>query len=479
MARDTDKLSDREIETFGVKIGKDQTTGEDKPVSYLKGDGQGLWIKISPTGTKSWVFRQKGKAMGLGSYARPAIPEQRKGRNKLPALDAIEGLLTIDQARAKAAEIREAIRAGKREHCEIDPKKAREELRQAAVIEQARKDGVGTFAHWAGQCIDARKAKWVGRDYASSEDQWRRSLAKYVLPHIGDMLVDQITTNDIVEKVLKPLWGTMTETGVRLRSRIEAIIGYAYQTHADLQTRTYTNPAQWKLMNHRLGGTREEVQPSKRMPTFDKMTLAKDLPVFMAELRARTEVDAKALELIILTACRREEICGLRWDEIDEESRSMTIPPERMKGKKGKRKEHRVPLSDAALRVIEEMRERRKFDREHVFPGRPNPNESLGGYAPLNFLQRELRPKGGLSVHGMRQSFKTWASETTDFGDDISEAALAHKLGGKVHQSYMTGDLFEKRRGLMQAWADACYPPPAAPAQDDGVVVPFAVRKAS
>jgi integrase len=181
-----------------------------------------------------------------------------------------------------------------------------------------------------------------------------------------------------------------------------------------------------------------------------------ELPAFLVRLRTREAVAARALEFVILTAARTGEVIGARWNEFDLLEKTWTVPAARMKA----HREHRAPLSARALAIVQEMKAARQSDdgNDYVFPG-PKSKTPLSNMALLMLLRRmELTD---LTVHGFRASFKTWASERTSFQNEIVEAALAHVIGDKVEQAYRRGDLFEKRRRLMQQWATFCTSAPA------------------
>jgi integrase len=237
---------------------------------------------------------------------------------------------------------------------------------------------------------------------------------------------------------LKPIWNEKPETAGRVRGRIEAVLNWAKA----LGLREGQNPAQWRGHLDQLLPPRSKVRPIRHHAALPYA----EVPALTAELRSHTSISARALEFAILTAARSGEVLGARWDEIDLKRRIWVVPGERMKGGK----EHRVPLAPRAVEILNEVAEIQI--NEFVFFGTKQ-GRSLS-YMALLMLLRDLRP--GITVHGFRSAFKDWASEATSFPDYLSEAALAHASADKVRAAYARSDLFEKRRKLMEAWAQHC-----------------------
>jgi integrase len=256
----------------------------------------------------------------------------------------------------------------------------------------------------------------------------------------------------LVLKVLEPIWAKKAETASRVRQRIENILDFA-------KVRGYRegeNPARWRGHLDKLLPAPSKVRKVEHLAALPYAAL----PNFLTKVREREAVAARALEFLILAAARTGEVIGARWNEIDLLDKVWTVPAARMKAYR----EHRVPLSARALAVLEEMQPLRRGNNPDpfVFPG-PRPGKPLSNMAFLMLLRRmELND---LTVHGFRATFKTWASERTSFQNEIVEASLAHIVGGKVEQAYMRGDLFEKRRRLMQQWATFCMSTPTTNAQ--------------
>lgn len=378
----------------------------DKPGYH--GDGGGLWLQVSPTGSKSWIFRymREGRAheMGLGSF------------------------ITVDlaSARVKARACRQMLLDGG------DPLAQRRDARNAKALDEAKRI---TFNQCAEAYIDAHRGSWKNTKHVL---QWENTIATYASPLIGALPVAAVDT-DLVVKVLRPIWRDKTETAVRLRGRIEAILGWATVS----KFRQGDNPARWRGHLDNLLANPNKIAPVRNHPALPW----RDVRGFMEELRAREGVAARAIEFAILTACRSGEVRGARWSEIDLGAKVWTIPAERMKAGK----EHRVPLSTAAMGLL------RSLGRlgDVVFPGR-------GEELPLSdmSLTAVLRRMGhgDITVHGFRSTFRDWCAEeaSNSFSREVCEHALAHSLPDKVEAAYRRGDLFEKRVTLMQAWADYC-----------------------
>ena len=331
---------------------------------------------------------------------------------------------SLADARARATRCRQLLADG------IDPLGAREEAHAARVLEA---NSARTFDECAAAYIQSHRPGWKNPKHV---DQWENTLGTYCSPAFGALPVQSVNTA-LVIKVLEPIWTTKNETASRLRGRIERVLDWA-------KARGYVagdNPARWR-------GHLDKLLPAPRK--VQKVAHHAALPYaqmsgFVRALRAQTGISAPALEFTILTAARTGEVTGAQWDELDLAAKVWTVPADRMKA----RREHRVPLSDTALRAI------RSVPRvgEYVFSG-PRPDRPLSNMAMLVLLRRMKRED--LTVHGFRSSFRDWAAELTNFPREVAEAALAHVLSDKTEAAYRRGDLFEKRRKLMLAWADWC-----------------------
>ncbi len=308
-------------------------------------------------------------------------------------------------------------------------------MRQQAQVSAARDI---SFEEEAKAYIEVHKAGWKNKKHA---DQWTNTLAAYVYPVFGKISARLIDTA-IVVKALQPIWTTKPETAARVRGRVEAVLDWAKA----IGHRDGDNPARWRGHLENLLPKRAKVRKIKHhaaMP-FD------DVPDFMTELARRPATAARALEFAILTAARTEEVLGARRREIDRAKKLWTVPEGRMKGSK----EHRVPLSDAAIDALEKVG---CFDGDadqYVFPGMKR-DRPLSNMAMLNLLQERMgHPE--LTIHGFRSTFSDWTAERTHFSPEVREMALSHAIDNKVEAAYRRSELLEKRRELMDAWARFC-----------------------
>jgi integrase len=340
--------------------------------------------------------------------------------------------LSLAEAREKARGFRKMVKDG------LDPIDDRRALRAAQRAERAK---VMTFRQCAEAYIAAHQVTWRNHKHAA---QWPSTLSAYVYPHFGSLPVQVIDTG-LVTKALEPIWLDKPETAGRVRGRIESILDWA-------KARGYRegeNPARWR-------GHLENLLPKKtkvrRVEHHAALPYA-ELSAFMTELRQQNGIAARALQFTILTAARTGEAIGARWDEINTAERFWTVPGDRMKAGK----EHRTPLSDAAIAVLDEMWAIRSG--KFVFPG-DRPGRPLSNMAMTMALRRMGR--GGLTIHGFRSSFRDWVAERTNFPREVAEMALAHAVSDKVEAAYRRGDLFQKRRQLMGAWARYCGVPAIA-----------------
>jgi integrase len=403
MARAIERLTAQRVERI-------KTAEHPKPGMYA--DGAGLYLRVTPEGARNWVLRymldRKPRWMGLG-----------------PLL-----LYGLADARTRALDAR------RKRHDGIDPIEARRAERMRQRLEAAK---AITFKQCAESYIASHKAGWRNEKHRY---QWNQTLEQFVYPEIGLLPVQAVDTA-LVLKVLEPIWTTKPETASRVRQRIENILDSAKARGF----RDRENPARWRGHLDKVLPARARVREVEHLAALPYT----ELPALLVNLRARPAIAARALEFLILTAARTGEIIGARWSEIDLLDKTWTVPADRMKA----RREHRVPLSALALAILQEMQAARLGDDEnaYVFPG-PKRGKPLSNMAFLMLLRRmELKD---LTVHGFRATFKTWASERTSFQNEITEAALAHIIGDKVEQAYRRGDLFEKRRRLMQQWAMFC-----------------------
>jgi integrase len=385
-------------------------------------DGGGLYLRITPQGTKNWVLRymlnRAPHWMGLGPLA----------------------LYGLQEARARALDAR------RKRHDGIDPIEARRAERTRQRLDAAK---AITFAKVAEGYITAHKAGWRNRKHKA---QWENTLKTHAAP-IMSLPVQSIDTA-LVMRVLEPIWAAKPETASRVRQRIESILDFAkVRGYRDAE-----NPARWRGHLDKLLPARARVRAIEHHAALPYA----ELPAFLASLRTREATAARALEFLILTAARTGEVIGARWNEIDLHDKTWTVPAARMKAQR----EHRVPLSARAVAILQEMQAPRNRDDDNafVFAG-PGPGAPLSNMAFLMLLRRmELND---LTVHGFRSTFRDWAAERTDYPNHVVEMALAHAVSDKVEQAYRRGDLFEKRRRLMQQWATFCTTTPAQKAQSN------------
>lgn len=374
-------------------------------------DGNGLYLQVGPNGSKSWIFRFKiqGRTrwMGLG----PAHT------------------VSLAEAREKARDQRRLLLAG------VDPIEARDAEEKRLLLEAARSR---TFAECVTAYIDAHRDKWKNAKHA---DQWKSTLETHANPTIGHLPVAAVDTG-LVTQVLEKIWKTTPETASRLRGRIEKILDWA-------RVRGYRegeNPARWRGHLEALLPARSTVRVVKHHPALPYSQLGS----FMATLRTQEGDAAIALQLLILCALRTNEVIGARWTEFNLDEALWVIPKERMKIKKN---DHRVPLSPQALAILTKRYDERSS--EYVFPGRGHSH--MSNMAMLALLQRMGRRD--IVPHGFRSTFRDWASEITNYPREVAEAALAHAIADKVEAAYRRGDLFNKRRSMMEAWANFCDTP--------------------
>ncbi len=373
------------------------------PGWHAVGGVAGLGLQVTPTGARSWSLRVviagKRREIGLGGF--PTVQ--------------------IAAAREKARQAREMISEG------IDPILVRKSAASALRAAQARAVNFQTVAE---QYIGAHEAGWRNPKHAA---QWTSTLTQYAYPEIGTMLVASIDTAAVL-RVLKPMWNTKTETASRLRGRIEGILDYA-TAHG---LREGPNPARWKGHLALALPARSKVRKVEHHAALP----VDEMPGFMQRLRAGQGIGARALEFAVLTAARSGEVRGMQWTEVDLAARVWTVPAERMKAGR----EHRVPLSDAAVAVLESLP--RQEGGDVVFRGtRGQPLSDMSLTAVLRRMKVDAVP------HGMRSSFRDWTAEHTSFPNEVAEMALAHAVGDKVEAAYRRGDLFDKRRVMMDAWA--------------------------
>jgi integrase len=371
----------------------------------MHADGGRLWLQVSVGQggglRRSWIFRyavgERERKMGLGS------------------LDTIG----LAEAREKAGECRQLRLQG------IDPIDHRDAERRAQAVSTAKSI---TFKEAADRYIAAHRAGWRNIKHAS---QWASTLGTYAHPVLGSLPVQAIDTG-LVLRVLEPIWTKKPETAARVRGRVESVLDWA----AARGLRQGENPARWKGHLDKLLPRKSKVHKLKHHAALPYSEIA----AFMANLRALGSTPARALEFTILTAARTCEVLGARWEEVDLKTATWTVPEAR--------REHKVPLSRAAIAVLQAMHA--VGQSGFVFPGA---REGKPLYTnALSHMVRYVMGRGDLTVHGFRSTFRDWAAECTSFPREVAEMALAHAIG-------LRGDLFEQRGRLMAAWETACAGP--------------------
>lgn len=371
--------------------------------------GHGAFLQISEFGTRSWVFRYvvNGRAhhVGLGSCT----------------------YVTLAEARQKAFEYRRLLAAGG------DPLQAKRAAKRERLLASTP---ARTFQQVALEYIAQHEREWRS-DH--SRRQWRASLTRYAFPKIGSMAIADVDVAAVLS-VLDPISARVPETTSRVKHRIALILDWA----AARDLRPHDNPARRPRL---LPKHKNQVKHFAAVPYAD-------IGAFMRELRAQEEPSARALEFLVLTVARTNELLGARWSEIDGDI--WTIPSERAKSGKP----HRVPLSARAVELLASL----PRVGQHIFPGR------AGGEMGETTLRKVLKRMGcRATVHGFRSAFRDWAAEQTNYPNHVVEQALAHAIANGVEAAYRRGDLFEKRRQLMQDWAEYCSKPDTA----NGVVLPL------
>lgn len=371
----------------------------DKPGSYQ--DGRGLILKVSLTGSKTWIYRYQFEGrrhdMSLGGY---------------PALNLKDARLVADEHRID-------ISKG------IDPLVKRHNKRHEERVRSKKQEG---FKVQALAYYKTHQVTWSEKH----AQEWLGSMVRHVFPLIGHIAPEDIGTEEILS-VLNPIWQEIPETALRVRNRMELVLDASKAKGL----RSGDNPAKWKgHLDKLLPKQIRDANPFESMPRHL-------IGGFLLRLDRQDSIAARACELLVYTACRNAEVAGARWEEMDLERRVWVIPAARMKAGK----EHRVPLCDAALVIL------RGLEGNH--PVYVFPSKRKNGHIPSNAIGRVLTSLTDKPYvpHGFRASFRTWASETTNFPREVCEMALAHTLESKVEAAYNRGDLLDKRRQLMNEWA--------------------------
>lgn len=377
-----------------------------KPGHHAVGGVAGLYLYVNDAGARSWVLRimvaKKRRHIGLGGY-----PD-----------------VTLAQGREKARLMREEVSIG------VDPIAKRRILASELRAQQLREK---TFRQAAAAYIEAHGDSWKNPKHRA---QWASTLETYVYPIAGDLHVKDVSQEHVL-KILEPIWKTKNETASRVRGRIESVLDWATVRGY----RSGDNPARWKgHLDHLLPAASKvrKVEHRKALPFAD-------MPAFMKQLRSQAGMGARALEFAILTAARSGEVRGAAWSELDLKAKIWTVPATRMKANK----EHRVPLSDAAVELLKSIPK---------IEGNPLVfHAARGGQLSDMALLQVVRRMGADAVpHGFRSSFRDWVGEATSYPRELAEHALAHTLDNKVEAAYRRGDALDRRRKMMDEWSKFC-----------------------
>lgn len=415
-------------ELSALEVKRLNHSGKGGNIARAVGGVSGLLLQITPKGGRSWLLRTsiagKRREIGLGGY-----PD-----------------VTLAQARERAREIKYKIFQG------IDPVEQRKSAR--AELTAAQQTSM-TFAVAVDRCLETKLQAFKN---AKHRDQWYSTLRTYALPYIGDMVLNDISVQDVLRVLSQPagapgetLWQAKTETASRLRGRIESVLSWATVAGH----RTGDNPARWR-------GNLKELLPAaakiKNTLNHPALQIA-DAARWYQQVKIREGLGSRALEFAVLTAARSREVRGARWDEIDFSRLLWIIPASRMKMDR----EHRVPLCDAAVSLLNELP--RFHDNPLVFPAQRGGEMSDATLSATmkrihaasldagrtGFIDRSS--KRPAVPHGLRSTFRDWVAETTDYPREMAEIALAHKIGNAVESAYRRGDMIEKRREMMAEWS--------------------------
>jgi len=397
---------------------------------HFVGEVPGLALQVLQSGVKTWILRVKiggrRRDMGLGGY-----PE-----------------VSLADARTLARQARQKVREG------IDPIEERRAARAALMASAAK---VLTFKEAAEALIAIKQAEWKNPKH---RDQWKATLGRYAYPAIGKLSVADLELSHILN-VLQPIWTEIPETASRLRGRIETVLDWATVSGY----RTGLNPARWRghLDKKLARPAKLKARRNERIGSdgHHAAMAIDDTAPFTARLRGIDGMGARALEFAILTAARSGEVRGAAWDEIDLEAGIWIIPGNRMKAGK----EHRIPLSKPAIRLLKELP--RMAGTHLVFPA---PRGGQLSDMALGAVLRRMKVRA--TAHGFRSTFRDWAGERTAYPGEMAEMALAHAIGSKVEAAYRRGDMFERRRKMMEDWALFLRESPKA-----GEIVPLQGRR--
>ncbi len=379
---------------------------------HADGSNTGLYLQVTSNGqgvTRSWVYRytspttRKRRELGLGST------RVRK----------------LADARSLCSEFRLKVLNG------LDPKDERDQKKAVAVAARAHQI---TFDEAITQCMATKAVEWKNIKHAQ---QWQNTLTTYASPLLGKLSVELIST-ELVHKVLQPIWLAKTETATRVRQRIETVLDWC-------KARGYCkgdNPARLKGALGELLPKSQKIKKVEHHPALPYQRANE----FVMALRKQGGMTSLALEFMLLTACRTGEVVGAKWDEVDLTTNVWTIPPERMKAGK----EHRVPLCKRAVEILQLLKA--KAQNDFIFPSHSVEKNSHMSTGSCLVAMKRMTAFNGFTPHGLRSTFRDWASETTKFANETLELALAHTIKNKAEAAYRRQDQLEKRVKLMQLW---------------------------
>jgi len=380
---------------------------------HADGSNTGLYLQVTSNGqgvTRSWVYRytspttRKRRELGLGST------RVRK----------------LADARSLCSEFRLKVLNG------LDPKDERDQIKAASVTARAHQI---TFDEAITQCMATKAVEWKNIKHAQ---QWKNTLTTYASPLLGKLSVELIST-ELVHKVLQPIWLTKTETATRVRQRIETVLDWC-------KARGYCkgdNPARLKGALGELLPKSQKIKKVEHHPALPYQRANE----FVMALREQGGMTSLALEFMLFTACRTGEVIAAKWEEFDLTTNVWVVPPERMKAGK----EHRVPLSSRALEILESLQA--TVQNDYVFPSHSVEKNSHMSTGSCLVAMKRMTAFKGFTPHGLRSTFRDWASETTKFANETLELALAHTIKNKAEAAYRRQDQLDKRIPLMQLWS--------------------------
>ncbi len=389
-----------------------QVENETSPGYHADGPNTGLYLQITPNGTgvtRSWVYRytsptkRSRRELGLGSVSIRKLADARKFCSEL-RLQVLNG---------------------------VDPKDERDKVRYSTIAARAHQI---TFDEATKQCMSTKAVEWKNIKHGQ---QWQNTLATYASPVLGLIPVNLITT-ELVYRVLQPIWLTKTETATRVRQRVETVLDWC-------KARGYCNGDNPARLKGALGELLPKSQKIKKVVHHPALPYQR-ANEFVIALRAKNNVTSLAMEFMLLTACRTGEVVGAKWNEIDFDAKLWTVPAARMKAGK----EHRVPLCKRAVQILLGMKS--QAQNEYVFPSHSIEKNSHMSAGSCLVAMKKMDSFKGYTPHGLRSTFRDWASNTTSFANETLELALAHNIKDKSEAAYRRQDQIDKRAKLMQLW---------------------------